>query len=59
LSGKTEEKTPLGRLRRKLEDNIKMNLGEIGWADMDWIDLDQDRNRCRAVLNAAMNLLVP
>ena len=45
LSGKPEEKRPLGRLRRKWENNIKMNLGEIGWAGMDWIDLDQDRNR--------------
>jgi hypothetical protein len=49
-------KRPLGRPRQK--DNIKMNLREIGWGGMDWIDLAQDRNQWKALLNTAMNLWV-
>jgi hypothetical protein len=44
LVGKPEEKRPLGRPRRRWEDNIKMNLGEVEWGGMDWIDLAQDRH---------------
>jgi hypothetical protein len=44
LVGKPEGKRPLGRPRRRWEDNIRMDLGEIGWGGMDWIDLAQDRD---------------
>jgi hypothetical protein len=40
-------------------DNIRMDLGEVGWGDVDWIDLAQDRNRWRAVVNSVLNLRVP
>jgi hypothetical protein len=56
---KLEGRTPLGRPRRKREDNIKMDLREVGWVGMDWIDLAEDTDRWRAVLNAVMNLRVP
>jgi hypothetical protein len=55
---KPEGKKPLGRLRRRWEDNIRMDLREIGWGGMDWIDLAQDRDRWRAVANTVMNLRV-
>jgi hypothetical protein len=55
--GKPEGKTPLGRPRRRWEDNIKMDL-EVGWG-MDWIELARDRDRSRAFVNAVMNLEVP
>jgi hypothetical protein len=55
--GKPEGKKPLGRLRRRWEDNINMDLHEVGWG-MDWIVLDHDRNRWRALVNAVMNLRV-
>jgi hypothetical protein len=45
LVGKREGKRPLGRPRRRLVDNIKIDLREIGWVDMDWINLAQDRNQ--------------
>jgi hypothetical protein len=54
LVGKSEGKRPLGRPSRKREYNIKMGLKEVGWADMDWIDLAQDRDRWRALVNAVM-----
>jgi len=57
--GKTEGKRPLGRPRRRWEDNIKMDLQELGCGVMDWIELDQDRERWRAFVNAVMNLRVP
>jgi hypothetical protein len=57
--GKAEGKRPLGRPRRRLVDNIKMNLREIGWVSMDWIDLVQDRDQWRARVNTVMNLQVP
>jgi hypothetical protein len=49
----------LGRPRRRWEDNIKMDLREVGWGGMDWINLAQDRDRWRAVVNTVMNLRVP
>jgi hypothetical protein len=59
LVGKPEGKRPLGRPRRRWEDNIRMDLGEVGWGDVDWIGLSQDRNRWRAVVNSVLNLRVP
>ncbi|KAJ4450124.1 hypothetical protein ANN_01531 [Periplaneta americana] len=59
LVGRPEGKRPLGRPRRRWEDNIKMDLREVGYDDRDWINLAQDRNRWRAYVRAAMNLRVP
>jgi hypothetical protein len=59
LVGKLEGKRPLGRSRRKCENNIKMDLREIGWAGVDWIDLAQDRDKWSALVNTVMNLRVP
>jgi hypothetical protein len=59
LVGKPEEKRPLGRPRRRWEDNIKMDLHEVGCGGMDWIELAQYRNRWRALVKAVMNLRVP
>jgi hypothetical protein len=59
LVGKPEGKRPLGKPRRRWEDNIKMYLREIEFGDVDWIDLAQDRDRWRSLVNKAMNLLVP
>ena len=59
LVGKPEGKRPLGRPRHKWEDNIKVDLEEVGCGGMDWIELAQDRDRWQAVLNAVMNLQVP
>ena len=56
---KAEGKEPLGRPRRRWEENIKMDLQEMGLESMDWIDLSQDWDIWRAVVNAAMNLGVP
>ena len=58
LVGKPEGKRPLGRPRRRCEDNIKMDLEEVGWGCMDWIDLAQDRGRWRALVNRVMNIRV-
>jgi hypothetical protein len=49
----------LGRPRRRWVDNIKMDLGEIGWDGRDWIELAHDRDQWRAVVNTVMNLRVP
>jgi hypothetical protein len=57
--GKLEGKRPLGSPRRRWEDNIRMDLREIGWGGMDWIDLAQDRDQWRALMNTVMNLRVP
>jgi 3-oxoacyl-ACP reductase-like protein len=57
--GKPEGKRPLGKSRRRWEDNIKMDLQEMGCWDMDWIELAQDRDRWRALVNPVMNLGVP
>jgi hypothetical protein len=59
LVEKSEGKRPLGRPRRKWVDNIKMDLREIVWNGMDWIDLAQDRVQWRALVNTEMNLRVP
>jgi hypothetical protein len=59
LVGNPEEKRPLGRPRRRWVDNIKLDLREIGWDGMDWIDLAQDRDQWRALVNAVMNFRVP
>jgi hypothetical protein len=59
LVGKPEGKRPLGRLRRRWMDNIKMDLLEIGLSVVDLIGLAQDRYRWRALVNSVMNLRVP
>ena len=59
LMGKAEGKRPLGRPRCRWEDNIKMDLQEVGCEGMDWIELAQDRDRWRALVNAVKNLRVP
>jgi hypothetical protein len=58
LVGKPEGKRPLEEPRRRLVDNIKMYLREIGWGGMDWIDLAQDRDQWKAVVNTIMNIRV-
>jgi hypothetical protein len=59
LVGKPEGKRPLGRPRRRWVDNIRMDLGEVGWGDVNWICLAQDRNSWRALVNSVLNLRVP
>jgi hypothetical protein len=59
LVGNPERKRPLARPRRRWVGNIKMGLREIGWDHMDWIDLAQDRDQWRALVNAVMNLRLP
>jgi hypothetical protein len=59
LVGIPERKRPPGRPRHRWEDNIKMDLREIGWGGMDWIDLTQDRGQWRALVNTVMNRQVP
>jgi hypothetical protein len=59
LVGKPEEKRPLGITRRRWEDNIEMDIQEVGCGGMDWIELAQDRDRWRAILNVIMKLRVP
>jgi hypothetical protein len=57
--GKPEVKRSLGRPICRWVDNVKIDLGEVGWGDVDWIGLAQDRNRWRAVVNSVMNPRVP
>jgi hypothetical protein len=59
LVGRPEGRRPLGRPRRRWEDNIKMDLQEVGWGGMDWIDMAQDWDRWRALVSAVMYLRVP
>jgi hypothetical protein len=59
LVGKLEGKRPIGRPRRRWVDDIKMDLREIGWDDMDLIELAQERGQWRALMNKVMNLRVP
>jgi len=59
LVGKPEGKRPLGRPRPGWEDNIKMDLQKVGCGGIDWIELAQDMDRWRALVNAVMNLRVP
>jgi hypothetical protein len=58
LVGKPEGKRPLGRPRRRWEDNIKIKFHEVGCEGMDWIELAQDRDRWRALVTAIMNLWI-
>jgi hypothetical protein len=58
MVGKPEGKRPLGRPRRRWVDNIKLDLREIGWDGMDWIDLAQDRDQWRALVNTVTNFRV-
>jgi hypothetical protein len=57
--GKPEGKRPLGRPRRRWEDNIKMDIEEVGGGRGDWMELVQDRDRWRALVNTVKNLRVP
>ena len=59
LVGKPEGKSTLGRPRRRWQDNIKIDLQEVGFGGMDWIELAQDTDRWRALVNAVTNLRVP
>jgi hypothetical protein len=59
LVGKPEGRRPLGRPRHRWLDNIRMELVEVGWHDVDWIGLAQDRDRWRALVNSVLNLRVP
>jgi hypothetical protein len=56
---KPEGKKPLGRPRHRWLDNIRMDLVKVGWDDVDWIGLAQDRDRWRALVNSILNLRVP
>jgi hypothetical protein len=58
LVGNPEGKRPLGRPKLRWVDNIRMDLGEVGWGDVDWIVLAQDRNRWRALVNSVLKLRV-
>jgi hypothetical protein len=59
LVGKPEKKKSLGRPRRRWVDNVKIDLREIGWDGMDWIDLARNREQLRDLVNTVMNVLVP
>jgi hypothetical protein len=59
IGGKVRAKRPLGRPRRTWVDHIRMDLGEVGWGDVDWSGLAKDRNRWRALVNSVLNLRVP
>jgi hypothetical protein len=59
IGGKARRKEPLGRPRRRWVDNIKMDRREIGWDGVDWIEVAQDKDQCRALVNTVMNLRVP
>ena len=57
--GKSEGKRPIGRTGHRLEDNMKLDLQEVDWGGMDWIDLAQDKDRWCALINAVMTLWIP
>jgi hypothetical protein len=59
LVGEPERSRPLARPRRRWLDNIRMDIVEVGWGDVAWIGLAQDRDRCRALVNSVLNLRVP
>ena len=59
LVGKRKGKRPVGRFRRRWEDNIKMNLKSISWETVEWIDLARDRDKWRDLVDAVMNFRVP
>jgi hypothetical protein len=59
LVGKPEGRSPLRRPRRRWLDNIRMDLGEVGWGDVDWIGMAQDTNRRRTLMNSVLKLRVP
>jgi hypothetical protein len=59
LVGKPEGKKPLGRLRRRWVNNDKMDIRDIGWGGMDWMDLVQDRGQWRVLVYRVMNLRIP
>jgi hypothetical protein len=59
LVGKPEGGRPLGRPRHRWVDNIGMDLVEVGWGNVDWIGLAQDRDRWRALVNTVLNLWIP
>jgi hypothetical protein len=59
VGGKARRKRPLGRPRCRWMDNIRMDLVEVGWGDVDWTGLVQDRDRWRALVNSVLNLWVP
>ena len=59
MEGEPEGKRPLGKPRRKWGDNIKKDLQDVGYGSMDWMDVAQDRDRWRALVNAVMNFRVP
>jgi hypothetical protein len=59
LEGKPNGKIPLARPKRRWEDNLKMNVQEVGCGGMDWIELAQGRDKWRALVNAVMNLRIP
>ena len=58
FGGRPEGRRPFGRAKRRWEDNVKMDLQEMGWGGMDWIDLAEDRNRWWTLVNAVMKLRV-
>jgi hypothetical protein len=59
LVGKPEGKRSLERPKRRWVDNIRLDLGEVGWGNVDWIVLAKDRNRWRVLVNFVLNLRVP
>jgi hypothetical protein len=59
LVGKPEGMRPLGRPRRRWLDNIRVDLAEVGWSDVDWLGLIRDRDRWRALVNSVLNLRIP
>jgi hypothetical protein len=59
LVGKPEGRRPLGRPRRRWVVNVRMHLAEVGWDDVDWIGVANDRDRWRALVNSVLNLRIP